>query len=401
LAAEFRRRVGAIPGAKSLSYRAEIGRHGDPIDIQLEGQHFSELREIAGKLKARLAQYQGVFDIQDSFQEGKPEIKLRLKPEAELLGISTQDLGRQVRDAFFGAEAQRVQRGREDVRVMVRYPSAERHSPQSLHNMRIRTPDGAQVPFVSIAEVETGLGYASIDRVDRRRIINVRADINKELGNIGEIKTDLVAYLDELLAQYPLVDYSLQGEFREQQEVNANIRFGILFILFGIYTMLAIPFRSYAQPLIVMAVIPFSVIGAIAGHMIMGYNLTAHSIMGMLALGGVVVNDSLVLVDWTNRRVREGMPIAEAVRNGGVARFRAIMLTSLTTFVGLLPLMFEQSTNAQFVIPMAISLGWGIVFATTLTLFLLPVIYSMLEDARDLYRTPAGLSSQPGGIQAQ
>lgn len=383
---EFRSRVGQIPGAKELNYRAEIGRFGDPIDIQLEGLDFDVLTEVADKLKARLASYPGVFDILDSFQEGKPELKLKLKPEAELLGVSTQDLGRQVRDAFFGAEAQRIQRGREDVRVMVRYPGDERHSAVSLQSMRIRTPGGARIPFSSVADVETGLGYASIERVDRQRIVNVRADLDKDLGNVGEIVADLTAYLDELIVRYPRVNYSVQGELREQQEANESTRFGVIFILFAIYTMLAIPFRSYVQPLIVMAVIPFSVVGAVAGHMIMGLNLSMMSLFGMLALGGVVVNDSLVLVDWINRRVREGIPIQQAVRRGGVARFRPILLTSLTTFGGLAPLMLEKSTQAQFLIPMAVSLGWGILFATFLTLFLIPSIYLMLEDLKDLFR---------------
>jgi multidrug efflux pump subunit AcrB len=382
---EFRRRVGQIPGAKELNYRAEIGRYGDPIDIQLEGLDFDVLTNVADKIKARLASYSGIFDVNDSFQEGKPELKLKLKPEAELLGVSTQDLGRQVRDAFFGAEAQRIQRGREDVRVMVRYPSDERHSAASLQSMRIRLPNGAQVPFSSVADIKTGLGYASIDRVDRQRILNVRADLDKDLGNIGEIVTDLTAYLDRLVSEYPRVNYSVQGELREQQEANESTKFGVIFILFAIYAMLAIPFRSYVQPLIVMSVIPFSVVGAVAGHMIMGLNLSMMSLFGMLALGGVVVNDSLVLVDWINRRVREGMPIHEAVRKGGVARFRPILLTSLTTFGGLGPLMLEKSTQAQFLIPMAVSLGWGILFATFLTLLLIPSIYLMLEDLKCVF----------------
>lgn len=384
LVRELRRRVGAIPGAKELSYRAEIGRGGAPIDIQLQGRDFATLGETADRLEERLATYPGVFDIQDTLDEGKREIQLGIKPEAELLGLSTEDLGRQVRQAFFGAEAQRIQRGRDDVRVMVRYPESERSSPASLNAMRVRTSSGARVPFGNVADVEVGTGFATIRRVDRNRTVNVQADINKAEGNMNNVVADVLPFLDNLLADYPGVRYTLEGELREQRESFRSLFIGAGFVLFVIYALLAIPFRSYVQPFIVMAVIPFSLVGAVAGHMIMGMNLSIMSIMGMLALAGVVVNDSLVLVDWTNRRRREGTGLADAVRAAGVARFRAILLTSLTTFAGLLPLIFEQSTQAQFLIPMAVSLGFGILFATFITLLLVPIAYLVLEDMKQL-----------------
>jgi multidrug efflux pump subunit AcrB len=291
-----------------------------------------------------------------------------------------------VRYAFFGAEAQRIQRGRDDVRVMVRYPESERRNLASLDTMRIRTRDGAEVPFGNVAEVEIGRGFSTIRRVDRARAVNVTADVNKEEVDVNQIIADIEPLLEELTEKYPGVRYKYEGELREQRESFASLMYGAVFVLFSIYALLAIPFRSYIQPLIVMLIIPFSVVGAILGHMIMGMNLSIMSIMGILALAGVVVNDSLVLVDWINRRRREGMALAEAVRTSGAARFRPILLTSLTTFVGLLPLIFEKSTQAQFLIPMAVSLGFGILYATFLTLLLVPVAYLVLEDIVRLIR---------------
>ena len=383
---ELREMVGSIPGAKQLSFRAEIGRGGDPIDVQLAGQDFEQLAQMTQLVKERLKEYPGVFDVQDSFEDGKDEIKLTIKPEAELLGLNVEDLGRQVRQAFFGAEAQRIQRGRDDVRVMVRYPEQQRRSVDSLYQMRIQAPGGARVPFANVADATVGQGYSTIRRVDRNRVVNVSADINKKLGNVNQVVSDLTPYLNELRIRFPSVRYSFEGEQREQSESYGSLYFGALFVLFAIYSLLAIPFRSYLQPIIVMLIIPFSVVGAILGHMIMGMNLSIMSIMGLLALAGVVVNDSLVLVDWINRRRRDGMDTKDAVRNAGMARFRAILLTSLTTFAGLVPLIFEKSTQAQFLIPMAVSLGFGILFATFITLILVPVCYLLLEDITGLFR---------------
>ena len=391
---ELRQLAGPVPGAKELSFRAEIGRGGDPIDVQLAGQDFEQLAVVADLVKQRLQEYPGVFDVQDTFEDGKEEIRLNIKPKAELLGLTATDLGRQVRQAFFGAEVQRIQRGREDVRVMVRYPENQRRSLDSLYQMRIRAPTGAQVPFANVAEANVGEGYSTIRRVDRNRVINIRADVNKKLGNVNQIIQDLDTYLQTVRLDYPDVRYTFEGEQREQSESFGSLYFGALFVLFMIYSLLAIPFRSYVQPLIVMGVIPFSIVGAVLGHMIMGMNLSIMSILGLLALAGVVVNDSLVLVDWVNKRRREGVELMDAVRNAGVARFRAILLTSLTTFAGLMPLIFEKSTQAQFLIPMAVSLGFGILFATFITLILVPVCYLLLEDVAQLFRPrPANVTT--------
>jgi len=389
LVREWRTAIGPIPGMREITFRAEIGRSSDPIDIRLTGDSFEALTAATAEIKERLAEYPGVFDIQDSFDADREEIKLHLRPEAELLGLSVSDLGKQVRQAFFGAEAQRVQRGRDDVRVMVRYPLAQRQSDTNLAQMRIRTPSGVEVPFSAVAEITNGTGFSSIRRVDRHRAVDITADINKEKGDMNRISRDLDPFLTQLQQRWPGVRYTLEGELREQRESFGSLASGVLLALFTIYALLAIPLRSYLQPLIVMGVIPFGVVGALLGHMIMGMSLSIMSIWGILALTGVVVNDSLVLVDYINRRRREGSDLADAVRTAGAARFRPILLTSLTTFAGLIPLLLDKSTQAQFLIPMAVSLGFGVLYATLLTLFLVPVGYMMLEDARGVFRKRA------------
>jgi multidrug efflux pump subunit AcrB len=393
LVGAWRKGIGQIPGARELSFRAEIGRGGAPIDVQISAPDFDELRPVAMSVKNRLRGYPGVFDITDNFEDGKEEIKLTLKPTAELLGLTLDDLARQVRQAFYGFEVQRIQRGREEVRVFVRYPETERRTLATLENMRIRTPTGTEVPFSEVSDAEFGRGFAEIRRVDRSRTINITADVDKETADVEAIKRDLTAHLGGLLAEFPRVRYTLEGEAREQRESFRSIGIGIMFVLFVIYALLAIPFKSYLQPLIVMSVIPFGVAGAMLGHIIMGMSLSIMSIMGMLALSGVVVNDSLVLVDFVNRSRRDGRSAREAVYEAGLARLRPVLLTSLTTFAGLTPLLLEKSTQAQFLIPMAVSLGFGILFATAITLLLIPMNYLILEDLRRLLRRPESLVS--------
>lgn len=394
LVRQWRRKIGVIPGAESLTFRAEIGRGGSPLAVQLAGNDIEQLAGMAEEVKTRMREYPGVFDVEDSFEEGKEEVQLAIKPAAELLGLSATDLARQVRQAFFGEQAQRIQRGRDDVRVMVRYPKAQRGSIDNLESMRIRTPSGVEVPFAEVADVTMGRSYSKIKRVDRRRVVDVTADVDKETANVESIKRDLVAYLQSLAPRYPAVHFSLEGEAREQRESFTSLGLGLAFVLFVIYALLAIPFKSYMQPFIVMSVIPFGIVGAILGHMLLGMYLSILSLMGMLALIGVVVNDSLVLVDYVNRRRAEGVSTMDAVRTAGVARFRAVMLTSLTTFAGLAPLIFEKSTQAQFLIPMAVSLGFGVLFATLITLVLVPINYIILDDlSRVFVRARLGLRS--------
>ena len=382
---ELRRMIGDIPGAKNISYRAEIGRGGSPIDIEISGFDFDELQEVAALFKKELINYAGVSDISDSFEGGKQEIQLSIKPEAQQLGLTLAMLANQVRPAFLGTEVQNIQRNRDDVKVIVRYPADERASIESLQRLPIRTPSGQEIPLGSVANVDVGRGFSAIKRVDRRRTLNVEADIDKETADVEAIKIGLERFYESIQDQYPDIRVGLEGEAREQRESFASLKSGLLFVLLVIYTLLAIPFKSYSQPLMVMCVIPFGVVGGILGHMIMGMSLSIMSYMGMLALCGVVVNDSLVLVDYVNKRRTEGTPLFSAVRIAGVARFRAVILTSLTTFFGLMPLIFESSTQAQFLIPMAVSLGFGILFATVVTLILIPINYLVLEDIKRLF----------------
>ena len=394
----WREKVGAIPDAISLTYSANLFSFGDPINVQLSSSDYDELVLVSRKLQARLAEYPGVFDIADSFRPGKKEVKLTLTRAAETLGLTLADLGRQVRQAFYGEEAQRIQRGRDDIRVMVRYPASERRSLGDLERMRIRTPTGAEVPFAVAAETELGRGFASIQRTNRRNVVNVTADVDQTQANANEIIAAIESdVIPEILRDHPRVRYSLEGEQAEQAETMSGLFSSFVLALLVIYILLAIPFKSYVQPLIVMSAIPFGIVGAIWGHLMMGMDLTMLSIFGVVALTGVVVNDSLVMVDFINRFRREGQPLAIAIREAGSQRFRPILLTSVTTFLGLTPILLERSLQAQFLIPMATSLGFGVIFATFITLVLVPVLYHILEDLRCVFRRES--SVETGAIE--
>ncbi len=379
---EWRELIGPLPGAESLTFRAEIGRGGNPIDVQLAANDLSLLKTVASDVKQHLAQYPTVFEIADSLSNGKEEIQIELTEQGHAMGMSSAAVTRQVRNAFFGAEIQRIQRGRDDVRVMLRFPLDERVSISHLSDMLIVTPTGAQAPLSHVATFKTGKSPSTINRIDRFRTVNVTADVDKQNTNMTVLNADLKPFLDELVAKYPGVDYTLEGEAKEQAESFGSLYWGLLFVFFIIYCLLAIPFKSYVQPFIVMSVIPFGVIGAVVGHWIMGMDLTIMSILGLMALIGVVVNDSLVLVDFINKQRESGSDLMSAVLQSGQARFRPVILTSMTTFIGLMPLLFEKATQAQFLIPMAVSLSFGIVFATFITLILVPVNYLLVEDAK-------------------
>ncbi|MEZ5478059.1 MAG: efflux RND transporter permease subunit [Thiolinea sp.] len=307
---------------------------------------------------------------------------MRIRPDAEQLGLNMQQLGTQVRHAIYGAQAQSIQRDQSEVKVMIRYPQDERYSLSDLENLNIRTPNGADIPLSEVAEIGVGKGASKVSRVDRKRILNITSDMDKEKVDATAINAEMNVWVNELLKDYPGIRFDPEGEQREQREFGQSLTMGFGIALLSIYVLLAIPLQSYTQPLMVMVVIPFSMIGSLGGHMLMGLDLSISSIMGLLALVGVVVNDSLVLVDYTNKRIAEGMPLIKAIRYAGGARFRPILLTSLTTFAGLTPLIMEKSTQAQFLIPMAVSLGFGILFATLLTLFLIPSLYLILEDIK-------------------
>lgn len=379
LVKEWRQVIGVIPGAESLTFRAEIGRSSSPIDIQLSGNSIATLQKVAEQIKQRLATYPSVFDIADSMSDGKEELQIELTEQGLALGLNRVDVSRQVRNSFFGVQVQRIQRGRDDVRVMVRLPINERRSIADLKDILIQTPSGGRVPLSHVATLVPGQSPSTISRIDRYRTLNVSADVEKTDTNMTVLQADLKTYLDELVQQYPGISHSLDGEAKEQRESFGSLLWGMVFVFFVIYGLLAIPFKSYLQPLVVMSIIPFGMIGAVIGHWIMGMELTIMSLLGMLALIGVVVNDSLVLVDFINKKRNEGLELMEAVKTAGVARFRPVMLTSLTTFIGLMPLLFEKATQAQFLIPMAVSLGFGIIFATFITLLLVPVNYMLME----------------------
>jgi multidrug efflux pump subunit AcrB len=393
----WRARTPSILEADEVLFVSDYFSFGDPVDIQLNAMDVSELERAAEELKIKLSEYPGVFDISDSFQGGKSEIRLSILPAAEALGLSLEDLARQVRQAFYGEQAQRIQRERDDIRVMVRYPASQRRSLSDLENLRIRTPDGGEVPFYAVATAKMMRGYATIKRVDRERTINVTADVDETRGNAAEVLADIRAsVLPELSIRHSGVSHSMGGEQRRQQEILDSLGRTYLLAMVLIYTLLAIPLRSYGQPLIIMAVIPFGLVGAIGGHILMGLNLSMMSTFGAVALSGVVVNSSLVLVHSVNRRRKDGSGTEQAVCEAGASRFRPIVLTSLTTFAGLGPLLFEKSIGAQFVIPMGVSLAFGVVFATVISLFLVPCGYLILEDLkRVLGVSQASTPSEP------
>jgi len=379
LAKEWRKLIGTIKGAQSLEFRAEIGRSSSPIEVQLSGTSLSTLKEFSAKIKEHLKSYESVFDITDTLNNGKEEIRIELTKEGRYLGISKQEIASQVRQAFFGQEVQTIQRGKDEVSIMIRVPKNERQSLRDLDNLMLTTSANDKIPLSNLANLHIGSSPLSINRIDGLRTLNISADVEKENTNMTALKTDLKAYLEESVSQYPSINYTLEGEAREQEEAFNSLLYSLGFALLAIYILLAIPFKSYIQPLIVMSVIPFGVIGAVIGHWILGMNLTVLSLMGMLALTGIIVNDSLVLVDYINKQYKKTQDLTTAVLNAGIVRFRPVMLTSLTTFIGLLPLLFEKSTSAQFLIPMATSLAFGVLFATFTTLILVPVHYVLLD----------------------
>jgi len=391
VANRWRELTGPVPDAVELIFTSSLFTVGAPINIQLASADYTALREVTEMLKEKVKDYPGVYDVSDSFRTGKQEIKLDITPVAESFGLTLSDLGRQVRQAFYGEEVQRIQRGRDEIRVMVRYPVEERRSLGNLENKRIRTAGGIAIPFSAAAEASLGRGYSTIQRTDRRRTINVTAEVDEARANANELLADITEnVLPPLLEDHPGVTYSLEGEQRDQSEALESLRSGFLLALLIIFALLAIPFRSYIQPLLIMGVIPFGIVGAIWGHVVMGLNLTILSFFGIVALTGVVVNDSLVLVDFINRLRKSGLSVQEAIREAGVARFRPIILTTVTTFAGLTPLLLERSIQARFLVPMAVSLAFGVVFATFITLILVPVSYQILEDVKDFFSRSFG-----------
>ncbi|RUO35253.1 efflux RND transporter permease subunit [Aliidiomarina sanyensis] len=384
---EWRERTPEIPGARDLNFSANFGPGGGyDVEFLLSGTNLEELAGAARALRTELAQYGGVFDITDTFGIAREEVQLNLLPQADALGLSLQDVALQVRQAFFGAEAQRLPRNDEEVRVMIRYPLEERRSIGNLESMMIRTADGREVPFREVAVAQMGEGFGTINRINGVRAVTVRARVDKDRVEPGVIVRDIRDnYLPEILENYPNVRFGLEGASLEQAQALVALAWGALAALVGIYVLMAIPLKSYLQPLLIMSVIPFGVIGAIFGHFVLGMPLSLLSLFGIIALAGVVVNDSLILVDYVNKTKSEFKDLREAVVNAGAARFRAIVLTSLTTFLGLTPIVLERSLQAQMVIPMAVSLAFGILFATVITLLLIPCLYLVQNDFKQLF----------------
>ncbi len=385
---KWRDQMVEIPGVKTFNIGSPNGPGGGAdLSFEFASSDINALRSISQELKDKLATYDGVADINDTFAGGSDEVQLSLKPQADALGITLQQLGQQVRYGFYGAEVQRLQRDEEEIKVMVRYPESERNSIEHLESMRVRAPNGDDIPFEEVGEMRVGKGFDSIIRVDGDRSVTVTAKVDKGMLDPGEVTREVVStIMPDLKARYPQVKFQLQGNSREQGEALFSLAKGLLFALFAIYTLLAIPLRSYSQPLIIMSVIPFGIVGAIVGHLLLGKAVSVLSICGIIALSGVVVNDSLIMVDFVNRARKEGHSLIEAAISAGTQRFRAIVLTSLTTFMGLLPIVFERSLQAQIVIPMAISLAFGILFATIITLLLVPSLYLILDDIRGVFR---------------
>jgi multidrug efflux pump subunit AcrB len=379
--------TGPIPGVKQVEFESDLFSTGPPIEIKLSSVSREDLKKVTSILKDKLQTYAGVFDIKDSFSAGKDEIKLTLRPEAQNYGITMSSLARQVRQAFYGDEVQRIQRGRDEIKVFLRYPKNERVSLNNLEQMNVRVGNNIEVPLGQVAQGELASGYSTITRTDRKRSINIVADVDLTKANANEILAKFEKdHISPLLKDYPSVNYSFEGEQREQRDTLGSLFKNFALALFVVYVLLAVPFKSYLQPLIIMSAIPFGFTGAVIGHLVMGMNLAVLSIIGIVALSGVVVNDSLVMVDFINRYKREdGKSNLEAAMAAGPRRFRPILLTSVTTFVGLFPLLIEKSVQAKFLVPMAISLAFGVLFATLITLILVPTSYMVIEDIKGIF----------------
>lgn len=377
----WRELIGDIPEAKEFRLDFTINSTNDDIRLNLSiaSNDLDEQARVAEEVRAAIAQYPQVFETRTSLEEARAEIDLQLKPNAEMLGISLNQVARQVRQAFYGEEAQRIPRSTEDVRVLVRYPEADRQTLEQLDHMRVRTASGAEVPLLEVVDVAFVPGYSVIDRRDRKRNITLTANVEKG-GDANAIVADLMERNGQDWARrYSGFALHPDGNMRDQQDFMTSLKKDFLLAMIIIYGLMAINFRSYWQPLLILTAIPFGFMGAVIGHLIMGREISMLSILGFIACAGVVVNDNLVLLDRINQLRQQGMEVFEAVVQAGRDRFRAIVLTSLTTFIGLVPIMAEQSVQARFLIPMVISLAFGVLFATVVTLILVPTLYVLGE----------------------
>ncbi len=383
---EWRKAVGDISGARELRFSDSWGRYRAGLEIQVAGQELKDMLAVSQKMQDKMKVLAGVKDVFDDYATGKQEILAdRVLPEAAARGITLDMVGQQLRQAFYGSEAQRIQRGRDDVRVMVRYPRRERTTLDTLEKMKIRAPDGTEIPLSSAAEFHYGRSPTGIRRHNGARTIRVIGDINQQEGDLVAIRAVMAEYVEELKQEYPALGFSFEGDAREERETSETLKYGLLFVLFALYGLMAIPFKSYLLPLIILLVIPFGWIGAMLGHYLKGLDISFFSVLGMLTLSGVVVNDSLVLVDYVNKCRDEGMNEGDAAREAGAKRFRAIFLTNLTTFAGLLPIIFSTNKAEPFLSQMSISIAFGVIFSFVVTLFLVPINYLVLADVKALF----------------
>ncbi len=379
----WRDEIGDLPGITQITFEAEAGPGGWRPDISIDLSHndIIVLEQATKALVSRVEQYSNTLDVSDNFNKGKSQLNFRLLPEARALGLTSDDVGQQVRDAFYGALALRFLRGTNEVEVRVKLPREERRDLYQLEDLIIRTREGMEVPLTEVVDFQDSEAFTTINRRNGRRIVNVSMDVEpaREVGQV--IKALREQELPSLRADYPGLTWTFEGSDAEMRESTASLWAGFTFALAIIYALLAIAFRSYLQPLIVLSAIPFGTVGAVIGHIILGYDLSLISLMGVVALSGVVVNDSLIMVDYANRQLSNNN-VYEAIHSAGIRRFRPIVITTVTTFGGLTPIIFETSLQAQYLIPMAISLGFGILFATAITLLLVPCLYLLLEDIK-------------------
>ena len=384
LVERWREAIGEIPGAESLTFTYEFGvSPGKPIEVQLIHQDVHTLEAAAERLASEIQAYSGLRDIDSEVTRGKAQLDFRLTEEAVAQGLTELELARQVRAAFFGSEALRQQRGRDEVKVYVRLPDDERQSLYNVEKLIIRTPTGGEMPVSQAAIVTRGQAYTAINRIDGRRTVSVTADVADESANANEINAQIrQRELPQLMADIPGLAYGFGGEQETQAETVAALGLGFVLALVAIFALLAIAFQSYSQPLLVMSAIPFGMVGAVWGHVAVGYQLSLMSMTGLIALSGVMVNDALILIVTINRYREQGMALREAIVAGGARRFRPVLLTSLTTFFGLAPMILEKSLQARFLVPMAVSLGFGVLGGTLIMLLIVPCSYLILEDAK-------------------
>ncbi|MCO6453981.1 MAG: efflux RND transporter permease subunit [Pirellulaceae bacterium] len=405
---EWRKEAGQFPGAESVAFRSEnVGPGGTPIEFKLlaPSSQVAQLEAAVEECKAKLASYQGVFDVEDDSRPGKWEYQLRIKDRAQAMGISVADLAETVRAAYYGDEVMRLQRGRHEVKLMVRSPENERRNLASFEDIRVRTGDGAERPLTELAEVTVERGYAEINRVDQMRAVTISADVDDSQGNAFETVNDMKGqFLSDLLARYPHVRVRWEGQQETTTESIQSLLVGFMIAAVAMFVLLTIEFRSYVQPLLILLIIPFGIIGAILGHALMGLDFTLFSLFGMIALTGVVVNDSIVLVDFINTHVDENPSQIEALIEAGRRRFRPVLLTSITTIAGLTPMLLETSFQAQVLVPMATSLCFGLLVATALVLVLVPsfyIVYLRTTGGREALPESKPVAEQTIGSPAQ